>query len=131
MMFPETNVNLIVKHFEIRGYSGLLRYAWLADRGKYRDTPGFHTGGQQPKDEIISEIRDYIEYYVANEDHLELIEEWRKMKSKEDMTKYDLVPSSGGSLISYKYMPKILSMKKFDKEDEEEETPELYYGKQR
>ena len=132
MMFPETNVNLIVKHFEIRGYGGLLRYAWLADRGKYRDTPGFHTGGQQPKDEIISEIRDYIEYYVGNEDHLELIEEWRKMKSKEDMTKFDLVPSSGGSLISYKYMPKVLSMRKWEgEEDEEDADAEYYYGKQR
>lgn len=131
-MFPETNINSVVKHFENRGYGGLLRYAWLADKGKYRDTPGFHTGGQQSKDELISEVRDYIEYYALNENHIEVLDECRKMKSKEDMTKLDLFVSVAGALLSYKYRPMVLSEKRMSKEDEDEEfNPEDFWGKQR
>lgn len=134
-MFPETNITLIVKHFELRGYAGLLQYAWIPDKNKYRDTPGFHTGGQQSKDELISEVRDYIEYYSLNEDHTEILEEWRRMKAKEDMTKLDLFTATAGCLLAYKQRPMVLSAKKLttslDDDDDEGMTYEDIYGRRR
>lgn len=99
LMFPETNVQAIVKYFEQRRFGGYLKYAWEVEKLSYKDKPGFHTGtGAHTKTDLFSNVKNYIDKHVHRENHLEIIMQWVEIKKKEEMTKYDLFVSSAGCL---------------------------------
>lgn len=118
-MFPETNIMLIVKHFEQRKHGGYLKYAWQVELGKYKEKPGFHTGtGASTKNDLFSVTRDYIEFHAEREQHEEIIEQWIRIKGKEEMTKFDLFVCTAGCLygqkLSYKEPPMMKSRETID-----------------
>lgn len=109
-MFPETNIDAIIDWFEERGYAGYLKYAWLASKGGYKESPGYQAGtGKGSKDNIFTEIGNYIEGHILRENHYEIIEQFASIKAVEEMKKYDLVAATGGCLLGVKLSPKRFS----------------------
>src|SRR5690606_8436455 len=100
LMFPETNIDLIIKHFETRRFGGYLKCAYVIEEGKYKEKPGFQTGTKDSdKGLLISLTRTHIRNHVLRENHIEIIEQWLAIKKKEDMTKLDLFVCAAGCLL--------------------------------
>jgi hypothetical protein len=106
LMYPEVNIRSIPKWFIDRGYAGYLKYDYDEVTGKYKTSPGFTTGssaGGGVKDELFTESKSYIYRHVHREKHLNIVMQWKLIKRKEEMTKFDLIPCAGGVLRSLKY----------------------------
>jgi hypothetical protein len=109
LMYPETNIPSVVKWFVDRGYGGYLKYDYDETKGVFKSSPGFRTGsnaGGGTKDELFTEIKNHIYRHVHREQHLDIIMQWKMIKKKEEMTKYDLISCTGGVLRSLKYSPR-------------------------
>jgi hypothetical protein len=106
LMYPEVNIRSIPKWFIDRGYAGYLKYDYDEVTGKYKTSPGFTTGssaGGGVKDELFTDSKSYIYRHVHREKHLNIVMQWKLIKRKEEMTKFDLIPCAGGVLRSLKY----------------------------
>lgn len=104
LMFPEGNRDGIIKYFEERDHGGYFKYAYEIENKSFRDKPGFDTGsGIGSKSNLFSCIRDYIEMHLFKEDHYEFIEQWKRIKAVEEMTKYDLFTVSAGCLLGQRF----------------------------
>lgn len=111
MMYPETNIPSVVKWFSDRGYGGYLKYDFDEATGTFKSKPGFNTGSSASggvKDELFTEIKNHIYRHVHREMHLDIIMQWKLIKKKEEMTKYDLIPCTGGVLRALKYSPRAI-----------------------
>jgi hypothetical protein len=104
LMFPEGNRDGIIKYFEERLHGGYFKYAYEIENRDFRDKPGFDTGsGIGSKNNLFSCIRDYIEMHLFKEEHYEFIEQWKRIKAIEEMTKYDLFTVSAGCLLGQRF----------------------------
>lgn len=101
MMYPETNVDLIYKHFIKRGYYGFLKYDIDEETGRVSAKPGFYSQGPI-KQKLFNQMRDYIRWHIHREKHLEIVEECIAIKGIEYMTFYDLFTSCSGALLGNK-----------------------------
>jgi len=119
MSYPENNLAEMIKWFIERGYWGYLKYDIDAVTGKVKDTPGFYTGGISAggvKQKLFQSIRDYIDHRCHVERHYRILEQWRKIRSMEEMHSYDLVTASGGCLMGHQSIHhKLLAKKQSNK----------------
>ena len=125
----ERNKNKVEPYFIKRGYAGLLFYAYLPEKNAYRGSSGYHLGAEQPMDTLIDATRKHIAFYM-HDPHIEIYEQFRKMNSKDDLTKLDNASSAGGALIQSTQRPINKGYKKLDRkeEDDEYESIEDIYG---
>jgi hypothetical protein len=133
MMYPETNIRSVVKWFTDRGYGGYLKYDYDEVNGKYSTRPGFNTSssaGGGVKDELFTEIKNHIYRHVHREKHLDIIMQWKLIKKKEEMTKYDLIPCTGGALRGLKYSPRFIDFSYGKSKDAQNDDFDLsdYFG---
>lgn len=130
----ERNKNQIEPYFIKRGFGGYLHYAWLPEKGKFRNSSGYHLGAEEPMDNLISAIREHISYYM-HDPHIEIYEEYRKFNSKDDLTKLDLASGSAGALTMVKQKPLNKGTKRMPKdgvvEEDEGFSYEDIYGRRR
>lgn len=99
--FPEKNVKEAVRHFEKRLYHGFLKRAWLPEEGRLAPYVGYQSQGKM-LNSLFRSVKDYIEFHIYKENHIEIIEQYIKIKSKAQMTSFDLFPASGGCLLGQK-----------------------------
>lgn len=99
--FPEKNVKEAIRWFEQRLYGGLLKRAWLAEEGKMAAHVGYQAQGKQ-LNSLFRSVKDYIDFHIYKEDHIEIIEQYIKIKAKEQMTSFDLFAASAGCLLGQK-----------------------------
>jgi hypothetical protein len=66
--------------------------------GQIADKPGFYSLSTN-KDELFSEIKDYIKFRGHKEIHYTFLEECRNIRSKDEMTKYDRLTAHGAALL--------------------------------
>ena len=80
-------------------------------------------------DTLIDATRKHIAFYM-HDPHIEIYEQFRKMNSKDDLTKLDNASSAGGALIQSTQRPINKGYKKLDRkeEDDEYESIEDIYG---
>lgn len=126
-MFPEKNVKETVRWFEQRLYSGYLKRAWLAEEYKYASHVGYQSQGKT-LNSLFRNVRDYIEYHIYKEEHLEIIEQYIKIKSKEQMTSYDLFPATAGCLLAQKLSYVSVSDMEFGDDKRPDVNIEDWYG---
>lgn len=117
----ERNKNKVEPYFIKRGFGGLLFYAYLPEKGKFRGASGYHLGGEQPMDDLIDEIRKQIAYHM-HDPHIEIYEQFRKFNSKDDLTKLDLASAAGGALIKHTQLAVNKGYKRLNVAPEEEEA---------
>lgn len=98
MVFMERNKTSTWEYFIRRGRGGYLKYEQDLTTGKLADKPGFYSQSAS-KDELFSEIKDYINYRGHKENHITFLEECRNIKSKDQMTKYDRLTAHGAALL--------------------------------
>jgi hypothetical protein len=132
MMYPEVNIKSVVKWFNDRGYGGYLKYDFDESSGTFKSTPGFFTGGSSTggvKDELFTEIKNHIHRHSGREKHLNIIMQWKRIQKKEEMTKFDLIPCTGGALRAIKYSPRIIDFN-YGKEAKKDDRIDLadYFG---
>lgn len=129
----ERNKNKVEPYFNKRGYNGLLFYAFLPEKNKYRGASGYHLGAEQPMDTLIDAIRKQIAYYM-HDPHIEVYEQFRKFNSKDDLTKLDLASAAGGAFIQHTQRAINKGYKRLLKEGESEyedgEGMEDIYGRE-
>jgi hypothetical protein len=101
MVFMERNKTGTWEHFIRRGRGGFLKYQMDLTTGKLADKPGYYAQGAS-KDEMFGELKDYIEFRGAEEDHLGFLEEARNIKAKDELTKYDKLAAHGAALLGDK-----------------------------
>lgn len=100
-MNPERNVRETVRWFEQRLYGGYLFRAWLAEEQKWAPYVGYQSQGKT-LNALFRSVKDYIEYHIHKENHIEIVETYLSIKSKEEMTKHDLFPATAGCLYGDK-----------------------------
>jgi len=103
MMFPENNLENLWEHFIDRGFGGFLKYD-VDMHGVISPKPGLFTGGggSSTKDQIFTEVRSYIEYHIAKEKHLRILQQMAAIRGKDDMGNQDLFASAGINIIGAK-----------------------------
>ena len=100
LCYPEQNVEAFISYVFKRGYGGYFLYDIGFD-GKQKPLPGRYTGTEVHQ-EIIREIKDYIEFRVHSEDHDDLLNEIKAFRGVEDFTTKDLLTAFGFSLLGSK-----------------------------
>jgi hypothetical protein len=97
MMFPENNVDHVIKHFIERGYGGYLSYDTDLYTGKAKNNPGFYSGGGF-KQKLFNYMKDWIDHHASRCKHIELLDECSCILGMDDMTNYDLFTAAVGCL---------------------------------
>lgn len=113
MIFMERNKTSTWEYFIKRGRGGYLKFEQDLMTGKLADKPGFYSQSAS-KDELFSEIKDYINFRGHQEVHLPFLEECRNIRSKDEMNKYDRLTAHGAALLGSK-SPHGKSQDNFDK----------------
>jgi hypothetical protein len=98
MAYLERNKTRTWEHFITRGRGGYLKFDQNLMTGQLSDKPGFYSLTAN-KDELFSEIKDYIAFRGHKEPHISFLEECRNIRSKEEMTKYDRLTAHGAALL--------------------------------
>lgn len=102
MMFPEINIDLIWKHFELRGYDGYLKYEYDQTTGQFKKTPGYNLLGASTQ-RLMQAHQQYIEKFISLQNHIEILAEQKKLKGPEDITNRDLFAAAGGCLMGAEF----------------------------
>jgi len=98
MLYVERNKTRTWEHFITRGRGGFLKFDQNLMTGQVADKPGFYSLSTN-KDELFSEIKDYIAFRGHKEIHYTFLEECRNIRSKDEMTKYDRLTAHGAALL--------------------------------
>ena len=93
-MFPETNVEILWQYFEDKGYGGYLLHEYDESTNKLKPKPGVYNVVDS-KNDIFDLTRNYISYRSHKEMHVDLLMEWKGLKSFDDLTKKDLASAAG------------------------------------
>lgn len=101
MMYPENNLDDLIKYFDDRGYGGYLKYDTDVITGNFKSRPGF-SSLEKSKQTLFSGIRDYIEKHIHRDPHLDFIMECQKIQGIDDMTNWDLLTAVGGAIMGSK-----------------------------
>lgn len=97
MCYPETNITDLYKHFIERGYGGYLLYQIDIQTGRFKDKPGEFTR-QESRDGYFAAVKDFIQFHGAEENHDDILKEFRDVKGPDDMTHYDLFTAAALAL---------------------------------
>ena len=100
-MYSENNVALINDSFKRWGFDGFLLHDYDPDNGQVKINPGFHSGDMSKQD-LFTELKQYIEVHGMRERHLGLLEECMEIDGLHNMTKYDLFTACGACLLGLK-----------------------------
>jgi hypothetical protein len=98
MLYVERNKTRTWEHFITRSRGGYLKFDQNLMTGQIADKPGFYSLSAN-KDELFSEIKDYITFRAHKEVHYTFLEECRNIRSKDEMTKYDRLTAHGAALL--------------------------------
>lgn len=98
--YPEQNVEAFLGYVFKRGYGGYFLYDIGLD-GKQKPLPGRYTG-TEVQQEIVREVKDYIEFRGHIENHDDLLVEVKNFKGLEDFTTKDLLTAFGFALLGSK-----------------------------
>jgi hypothetical protein len=98
MLYLERNKTRTWEHFISRARGGYLKFDQNLMTGQLSDKPGFYSLSAN-KDELFSEIKDYIAFRGHKEAHTSFLEECRNIRSKDEMTKYDRLTAHGAALL--------------------------------
>lgn len=97
LCYPEQNVERFLEYVYKRGYGGYFLYDIGLD-GKQKPLPGRYTGSEALQD-MIREIKDYIEFRGHVENHDDLLFEMKNFRGVEDFTTKDLLTAFGYALL--------------------------------
>lgn len=97
MCFPEMNLRIIYKHFTKRGYAGYLLRG-TDPNGTLNKLPGV-TSLEASKKDLFAKTRNFIHWHGKRVRLPKLLNEWKEIKSMQQMTKYDLMASAGLALM--------------------------------
>jgi hypothetical protein len=98
LCYPENNLTGVIEYFIKRGRGGYLKYDTDPMTGRNKTTPGYFAGTSTINDGI-AEIKDYIAFNGADENHLSFLEEVRGMRSVDDLTNNDRFAAHMASLL--------------------------------
>jgi hypothetical protein len=98
MLYLERNKTRTWEHFITRSRGGYLKFDQNLMTGQLSDKPGFYSLTAN-KDELFTEIKDYIRFRGHKEVHVSFLEECRNIRSKDEMTKYDRLTAHGAALL--------------------------------
>lgn len=101
MIFPEQNVEAFLAYLYKRGYGGFGLHEIDMITGKYKPLPGRYNATETNQD-MVREIKDYIEFRGHAECHDDLLQEIRIFRGVEDFTHLDLKTAFGMSLLGSK-----------------------------
>lgn len=127
MMYPEINVPLIWDHFIRRGYYGYLKFERLP-LGGYKKTPGFYAKGANQQ-KLFQKHQEFIETHGMREQHIEILEEQKSIKSLDDLKNHDLFVAVGGAMLGAEsdYGRKIVMLNDDSAEDISDFVQPRYY----
>jgi hypothetical protein len=94
MIYPEYNVEAIVKDTIDAGMGGYLLFDLDLMTGKPKPMPGRYTSTDTWQ-EVIPLAKDYIEFHGHKENHDDLLNEFKGLKGIEDFTHKDLHAAFG------------------------------------
>jgi len=100
MIYPEQNVEALISHVYKRGYAGYFLFDIGMD-GKQKPLPGRYNSTETNQD-MVREIKDYIEFRGHTECHDDLLGEIKAFKGVEDFTRLDLKTAFGMTLLGSK-----------------------------
>ena len=89
MIYPEYNVEAIVRDIYAKGYGGYFIYDLDIQTGKPKNMPGVYTSPAVLQ-EMITDTKDYIEFHGHKENHDDLLNEFKGLQGVESFTKMDL-----------------------------------------
>ncbi len=111
-MYPEIDIPCLWDDTIEWGYWGYLKYGY-DNLGKKKKTPGFSARGSQQH--MMTETHDYIEMHCERIRHIEVLEEYRLIKSINDLTNRDLFVAVSGSYMGSRHrVPDFKVKKKVD-----------------
>lgn len=106
----ENNKKNTIQHFIERGYGGFLVFDLDPVTGRPKETPGIYAT-VNTINELFAEIKDYIAYHSHVCEHVSLLKQFKMLRGREELTKYDLAASFGWALVRSKRMGGIYTRK--------------------
>jgi hypothetical protein len=101
MIYPEQNVEAFIVYMYSHGFGGYGLHDCDIMTGKMKPLPGRYNSTDTNQD-MVREIKDYIEFRGHVECHDDLLQEIRIFKGTEDFTKLDLLTAFGMTLLGSK-----------------------------
>jgi len=101
MIYPEQNVEAFLKFLFDSGMGGYGLYDIDIQTGKLKSLPGRYNSTQTNQD-MVREIKDYVEMRGHKENHDDLLNEIKSFKGVEDFTRLDLKTAFGMALLGSK-----------------------------
>lgn len=101
MIYPEQNVEAFLVHLYKRGYGGYGLHDFDIMTGRPKALPGRYNATETNQD-MVREIKDYIEFRGHVEDHDDLLAEIKSFRGVEDFTRLDLKTAAGMALLGSK-----------------------------
>jgi hypothetical protein len=101
MIYPEQNVEAFIVYMYSHGFGGYGLHDCDIMTGKMKPLPGRYNSTDTNQD-MVREIKDYIEFRGHVECHDDLLQEIRIFKGTEDFTKLDLKTAFGMALLGSK-----------------------------
>ncbi|RKZ55960.1 MAG: hypothetical protein DRQ44_17205 [Gammaproteobacteria bacterium] len=103
MFYPERNKEILWQYFIEQGLGGYLLHDTDVVTGKLADKPGFFSL-QKSKDELFSELKQYIDYRCHDESFPPFLQECKDIRGPEVMQLFDRLTAHGGALLGYKQL---------------------------
>jgi hypothetical protein len=101
MIYPEYNVDAIVKEIIDAGFGGFLLFDLDIMTGKPKPMPGRYTDVNTWQ-EVMVDTKDYIEFHGHKENHDDLLAEFKALRGIEDFTHKDLHAAFGMARLGSK-----------------------------
>lgn len=99
MCYPENNLTNIENYFIKNGFGGFLLYDTEPDNPFVKKKKaGFHTNPNS-KIDIFNAINDDLKKNVKRNVHVPILSQLLEIKNYDEMTKFDLIPCYGGTLL--------------------------------
>jgi len=114
-VYMERNKTSLWQGLVERGYGGFLQFDVNLSTGKPNDKPGSYAG-EDTKNELFSETKDYVNYHCHIEEHSSYLKEVKNIRGREEMTKYDRFTGHGWALVGDKRKSGGLYSKKQEKQ---------------
>jgi len=101
MIYPEQNVDAVLEKMFLWGFGGYGLYDIDMVTGKRKSLPGRYNATETNQD-MVREIKDYIEFHGHKCNHDDLLNEIKSFKGVEDFTRLDLKTAFGMALLGSK-----------------------------
>jgi hypothetical protein len=93
MVYPERNVDNVIKDLERWGFGGYLLYDIFVGKNgftKISTTAGYNNSGEAKKMNLMHNMRDYIQLHGKRCNHINILNSAMELKGIKDMTNKDL-----------------------------------------